>query len=44
MPILWNKEIEEINKSGYLNKKISITDALIENFYNEILAEEEKNY
>ncbi len=42
MPILWNKEIEEINKSGYLNKKISITDALIENFYNEILAEEEK--
>lgn len=42
MQILWNKEIEEIDKSGYLNKKISITNALIENFYHEILAEEEK--
>ncbi len=42
MPILWNKEIEEIDKSGYLNKSLSITDALIENFYNKILADEEK--
>lgn len=42
MQILWNKEIEEIDKSGYLNNNNSITDALIENFYNEILSCEEK--
>lgn len=42
MLVLWNKEIEEIDKSGYLNKNLSVTDALIENFYNEILAKEEK--
>lgn len=40
--VLWNKEIEQISSSGYLNEKISITDALIENFYNEILKDEEK--
>ena len=40
--ILWNKEIDQIKESGYLNKNISVTDALIENFYNEILANEEK--
>lgn len=43
MQILWNKEIEEIKKSGYLNKNISVTDALIENFYNEIMCPEEKD-
>lgn len=42
MHILWNKEIEDINKTGYLKDNISITDALIENFYNEILTKEEK--
>lgn len=42
MRILWNKEIEDINNTGYLNEQVSITDALIENFYNEILTEEEK--
>ena len=40
--VLWNKEIDQIKESGYLNKNISVTDALIENFYNEILANEEK--
>lgn len=39
---LWKKEIEEINKSGYLNSKLSITDALIENFYREIMKPEER--
>ena len=29
MQVLWNKEIEEIDKSGYLNKKLTVTDALI---------------
>ena len=42
MQVLWNKEIEEIDKSGYLNKKLTVTDALIENFYNQILSNEEK--
>lgn len=42
MQVLWNKEIEEINSSGYLDKNLSVTDALIENFYNEILTLEEK--
>ncbi len=37
MQVLWKKEIEEIKDSGYLNNDISITDALIENFFNEIL-------
>ena len=41
-PVLWNKEIEEIKSTGYLKENISITDALIENFYNEIMGEEEK--
>ena len=42
MQVLWNKEIEEIKDTGYLNSKISITDALIENFYQEIMLDEEK--
>lgn len=37
MQVLWKKEIEEIKDSGYLRNDISITDALIENFFNEIL-------
>lgn len=41
---LWKKEIEEINKSGYLNSKLSITDALIENFYREIMKPEERRF
>lgn len=43
MAVLWNKEIEEVKNSGYLRGNISITDALIENFYNEILTAEEKD-
>lgn len=42
MQVLWKKEIEEIKNSGYLSGKVSITDALIENFYNEILTSAEK--
>ena len=42
MQLLWNKEIEDIKNSGYLKKDVSITDALIENFYNEILKPEEQ--
>lgn len=42
MQVLWKKEIEEINKTGYLNSEISITDALIENFYREIMKPEER--
>ena len=42
MQILWNKEIDEIKNSGYLENNLSITDALIENFYNEILTESDK--
>ena len=30
MQILWNKEIDEIKNSGYLENNLSITDALIE--------------
>ena len=37
MQVLWKKEIEEIKDSGYMRNDISITDALIENFFNEIL-------
>lgn len=40
--ILYRKEIEDIKDSGYLSKDINITDALIENFYNEILKDDEK--
>lgn len=43
MQILWKKEIEEISRSGYLKSNITITDALIENFYNEILDNDDKN-
>ena len=42
MQLLWRKEIEDIKNSGYLSTKCSITDALIENFYNEILKDNEK--
>lgn len=42
MQILWNKEIDEIKNSGYLENNLSITDALIEKFYNEILTESDK--
>lgn len=42
MQLLWKKEIEDIKNSGYLSTKYSITDALIENFYNEILKDNEK--
>lgn len=42
MQILWKQEIDDINSSGYLKKDVSITDALIENFYNEILTESDK--
>ncbi len=42
MQVLWKKEIEDIKDSGYLSTKLSITDALIENFYNEILTDAEK--
>ena len=42
MQVLWNKEVEQIKDTGYLNAKISITDALIENFYQEIMCDEEK--
>ena len=43
MTVLWKKEIEEIKLTGYLNSKISVTDALIKNFYNEIMKDEEKS-
>ena len=39
---LYKKEIDDINSSGYLKKDTSITDALIENFYQEIMGKEEK--
>ncbi len=42
MQILWKKEIDEIKSSGYLKNGVSITDALIENFYNEILNDSDK--
>lgn len=42
MQVLWKKEIEDIKNSGYLTGDLSITDALIENFYNEILTLGEK--
>lgn len=42
MAVLWKKEVEEIKATGYLNKNMSITDALIENFYHQILKPEEK--
>lgn len=42
MQLLWNKEIDAVKNSGYLSDNNSVTDALIENFYNEILASEEK--
>lgn len=42
MQYLWNKEIEDLSKSGYMKNNISITDALIENFYYEILKPEEQ--
>ena len=38
---LWNKEIEDIKETGYLNSNLSITDALVENFYREILKPED---
>ncbi len=40
--ILWKKEIDKIKKSGYLQKDVNITDALIENFYQKIMGKEEK--
>lgn len=39
---LYKKEIEDISSSEYFKKGSSITDALIENFYNEIMKDEEK--
>ncbi len=39
---LWNKEIEDIKDSGCLSKTLNITDALIENFENNIMKDEEK--
>jgi len=42
MQVLWKKEIEQIKDTGYLNSNISITDALIKNFYEEIMSNEEK--
>lgn len=40
--ILWNVEIDNIKNSGYLTTGTNITDALIENFFNNIMGEEEK--
>ncbi len=40
--VLYKKEIEDIKSSGYLKRNRNITDALIENFYNEILKDNEK--
>ena len=42
MQYLWNKEIDELKETGYMKNAISITDALIENFYHEILKPEEQ--
>ena len=42
MQVLWKKEIEEIKDSGYLNNNITITDALIENFFHEILSKSDR--
>lgn len=42
MVVLRKKEIEEIKGSGYLDANISITDALIENFYRRIIKPEER--
>lgn len=42
MTVLWNKEIEKIKQTGCLEKTLDITDALIENFINSIMKEEEK--
>ncbi len=39
MQELYKKEIEEIKNTGYMRNDITITDALVENFYNEILPE-----
>lgn len=42
--VLYKKEIEEIKDSGYLRKDSTITDALIDNFYNSILKKMRKNF
>lgn len=39
---LWNKEIENIKSNGYLSKTLDITEALIVNFINDIMKDEEK--
>ena len=39
---LYKKEIDDINSSVYLKKDTLVTDALIENFYQEIMGKEEK--
>ncbi len=42
MAVLWKKEIDKVIDSGYLNNNISITDALIENFYKEVMKPEDR--
>ncbi len=42
LQILWNKEIEKIKHAGYLKENTLVTDALIENFFDQILGLEEK--
>ena len=37
MPVLWRSEIDKVIDTGYVNKETSITDALIENFYKEVM-------
>ena len=42
MQLLSNNEINDIKNSSYFKDKFSVTDVLIENFYNEILKNDEK--
>lgn len=40
--VLYNKEIENIKNNGYLRETLDITDALIQNFANNIMKDEDK--
>ncbi len=42
MQVLWNKEIENIKDNGCLSETLDITDALIQNFANNIMKDEDK--
>ena len=42
MVALWKSEIDKVIDTGYVNKETSITDALIENFYKEVMKPEDR--